>query len=134
MVKANEGGSVLSFVVIGAILVLLLVGGTYFVRQKLFVSANSNGQTPDTSQPKPSDQTDTSKEPTKKDEPAKTPDASQPAQPAQPSSPQQNTASTPPAALPQTGPAETLSVAIGAAFLTATSIAYLRSRRDYASL
>jgi cytoskeletal protein RodZ len=128
MVKANEGGSVLSFVVIGAILVLLLVGGTYFVRQKLFVSADSNGQAPDTSQPKPSDQTDTSKEPTKKDEPAKTPDASQP------SNPQQNTASTPPAALPQTGPVETLSVVMGVAFLTAAFTAYLRSRSDYASL
>jgi cytoskeletal protein RodZ len=134
MVKANEGGSVLSFVVIGAILVLLLVGGVYFVRQKLFVNADNKGQTPDTSQPKPSEKTDTSKEPAKKDEPAKTPDTSQPTQPAQPTNPQQNTAGTAPVALPQTGPVETLSIAIGAAFLTAAFTAYVRSRRDYASL
>jgi cytoskeletal protein RodZ len=127
MVKANEGGSVLSFVVIGAILVLLLVGGTYFVRQKLSVNAQTTGQSPDTSQPKSSDQTDTSKEPAKKEEPA-TPEATQP------TAPPQATTSTPPAALPQTGPVETLSVAIGVAFLTAAFTAYVRSRRDYVSL
>ena len=133
MVKANEGGSVLSFVVIGAILVLLLVGGTYFVRQKLSVNAETASQTPDTSKSNPSDQTNTSKEPTKKDEPAKTPESPKPT-PAQPSTPPQTTASTPPAALPQTGPAETFSIVVGVALLTATFTAYVRSRRDYVSL
>jgi predicted lipid-binding transport protein (Tim44 family) len=131
MGKANEGGSVLSFVIIGAILVLLLIGGTYFVRQKLFVSANNKGQAPDTSQPQPSSQPDTSKKPAKKDEPAKTPDTSSPTQP---SNSGQDTAGAPSTTLPQTGPVQTLSVALGIAFLTATFTAYLRSRRDYASL
>ncbi len=109
MIKTSQGGSVLSFVVIGAALVLLLVGGTYFVRQNLSVSSDNRGRNTDTT-PKPSGQTDTTKEPTKSDEPAKKPEAVQPAKPTTPTptAPQQNTAVTPPASLPQTGSVETL--------------------------
>jgi LPXTG-motif cell wall-anchored protein len=132
MVKVNEGGSVLSFVMIGVILVLALVSGTYFVRQKISVSADTSGQTSDTPAAPQPEQKDTPKEPTKKEETAKTPEASQPTQSS--NNAQQNTPTTPTAALPQTGPAETLSVVIGAALLTAASTAYIRSRRDYVSL
>jgi LPXTG-motif cell wall-anchored protein len=130
MGKVNQGGSALSFVIIGIILVLLLVGGTYFVRQRLLVQADNGRQTTDTPQTKPSDKTDTPEE-SKKEEPTKTPETSQPVQP---DSTAQDTAAPPAANLPQTGPAETLSVILGAAFLTAALAAYMRSRRDYVSL
>lgn len=35
MVRTNQGGSILTFVIIGGVLALLLIGGAYFVRHNL---------------------------------------------------------------------------------------------------
>ena len=131
MNRANEGGSVLSFVVIGAVLAFLLVGGVYFVRQQMTAQAETKPSTTNEPQTSPSEQkTDNSKtEDTNK--PAPNDEQKAPTGQATPNEMPQDTASP---VLPQTGPAQSLTAIVAVALLSATFTAYLRSRRDYAAL
>lgn len=118
MVRANQGGSVLSFIVVGVILTAVLLGGVYFVRQQTAVpvSTPSQGTQPPAADPKPSD--------VPKEEPTKP----------QPQSSSQPTTAPTPATLPQTGPAESFIALVAVAALSVTSISYVRSRRPHLSL
>jgi len=131
MNRVNEGGSVLSFVVIGVVLALLLVSGVYFVRQQMTTRAETKPQTTNEPQTPPSDQKsdepkaeDTNKSATNDEQKASTGSTTPSEMPRNATSP----------ALPQTGPAESVTAIIAVALLSATFTAYLRSRRDYASL
>jgi len=119
MVRTNEGGSVLSFVIVGVVILLLLVGSIFAVRQL-------------TSQPAPLAQ-----------EPAKTtpeqtkPQEQKPEESTKPSSSEKEQASTPQAQtptasnpeLPKTGPTETLGVTLGLMLITLAGVSYVRSRQ-----
>lgn len=42
MVRTNQGGSLLGFIAVGSVMVLLLIGGVYFVRQNLMSETDSD--------------------------------------------------------------------------------------------
>jgi LPXTG-motif cell wall-anchored protein len=120
MVRTNEGGSVLSFVVVGVILAILMVSGVVLVRQQ---SINSHKPAP-----APQKVVKTDKNPTTT--PAPSGGSTTPApQPKAPSS-GSTTTPAPNKELPHTGPAETAMTVLGLGLLTASSVAYLRSRRS----
>ena len=129
MVRTNQGGSVLSFVIVGVILVGLAIGGAYGVRQLM-------------SQPQPSDPKTVATEPDKTEEtPASKPDEKTEEAPAEnkpaEATPQQTQSVAPstsmpaPAvgALPQTGPIENFGALIALSLLSIASVSYVRSRR-----
>lgn len=122
MVRTNQGGSVLGFIIIGIAMALLLIGGAYFVRQQIDQPV-SQGPVKTPEQPKPQPQ---------KPEPAKptpTPTPPHVEKPTPPASLPQTPAPTPSSELPKTGPAETAGVLIAILFLTLASVSYVRSRR-----
>lgn len=41
MVRTNQGGSILGFVIVGVVLALVLLGGAYFIRNNLSTSTDS---------------------------------------------------------------------------------------------
>jgi LPXTG-motif cell wall-anchored protein len=138
MASSNQGGSILSFLVVGGVLAALLIGGAYFVQQRSARSATT--QTPVAVQPasQSKDQADEKAAPaaddkkvaveTKKEEPKK----EEPKKEAPKAAPQ---TTTPPAKeLPKTGPAETISSIIGAGLLSGMLVAYARSRRASVTL
>lgn len=128
MVRTNQGGSVLSFVVVGIILVGLVIGGVYGVRQLL-------------SQPQPSEQTPVATQPEKTQQPQESapkpeekteaPVETKPETAPQPQSTPAPIGTPAPAVneLPRTGPAENVAMLIGLVFLTIASVSYVRSRR-----
>lgn len=122
MGRTNQGGSILSYVIIGGVLALLLVGGVYFMRQQAASPQPAEGPTPVADQP--------AKEPTpEQTQPEEVKPEASTGQPA----PQQ---AQPPAAsgLPQTGPAESIMALLALGSLTAAVIAYMQSRRRLSSL
>lgn len=125
MLRKNQGGSILNFVVVGVVLALLLIGGAYFVRTNTKVTADK------TSSPAPA-KTEASKPRT-----TQQPSAPSPTQPApdKTADGSQTPPATPPTAsnLPETGPAETLSTVVGLGLLSYGAAAYLRSRRARAA-
>lgn len=133
MASSNQGGSILSFLVIGGVLAALFVGGTYLVQQR--ATRSSTNQAPVTVQPanQPADEVDkkttpaaddkkvavdTKNEEAKKDEPKATPQVTTP----------------PSTELPKTGSAEVLSSIIGTGLLSGAIVAYMRSRRSSVTL
>lgn len=133
MVRTNQGGSILGFVIIGGVLALLLVGGAYFVRHTLsptdereepVVSQNDGDDSAQSSDDEP----DASKEKDEQtDEEATLPgrtDANSP-------SSQDNEALDD---LPQTGPEGSLLAGILLSGIVAVGTAYKRSRDITTSL
>lgn len=135
MRRTNQSGSILSFVIIGGVLVLLLVGGTYVVRHMLAPAATN---------PAPVAQKDDSSSNTKKDE--STPDANKPNENNAPktdtSTPSHTDTATLPSGstapeaqtLPTTGPGDVLTSGVMLGGLVASVAIYIRSRRELASL
>jgi hypothetical protein len=121
MVRTNEGGSVLGFVVVGVVVLLLLIGGVFAVRQLTSQPAPLPQEpaktTPD--QVKPQEQT---KEPTGNDKTV-TPDKEQKATP-QPQVPAASKTE-----LPKTGPTETLGFVLSLSLVTLAGVSYVRSRQ-----
>lgn len=128
MVRSNQGGSVLSFLIIGAALVALLIGGVYFAR------AHANDTiaqaTSDQKQSHESNETTAPKLDEEKAKPkpeATKPEVSTPKPQPAPVTPR-------PAQLPQTGPTETFMAMLAIGLLTGTSVAYYRSRQHRLTL
>ncbi|QQG50724.1 MAG: LPXTG cell wall anchor domain-containing protein [Candidatus Saccharibacteria bacterium] len=119
MVRTNQGGSVLSFVIIGVILAAILVGGVYMVRQQ---TSQPSGEAPQEVVEEPPATTPT--EETEKE--AEKPQKEEPVQ--------QTPQTEKEVELPQTGPAESLVSLIAIALLGFTATSYLRSRRAGLSL
>lgn len=119
MVRTNQGGSVLSFLIVGVIFVGLMLSGAYFVRLQ------TNQQT--SNQPKPvvAQPEKTQPEPSLKQEGATEQASIKEESNAVPS----NTTT-----LPQTGPVETMSVLVALMCLSIAGVSYVRSRRIHLPL
>lgn len=128
MARSNQGGSILSFLIIGGILAVLLIGGAYFVQQR--TSHPAPTPAPTTTQPS----TQPSAQSSDKDKKvAEEPKKDTPAQEAPKK--EAPTPATPPAAeLPKTGATEAISSILGAGLLTGVIVAYVRSRRSLVAL
>jgi len=116
MVRTNQGGSVLSFIIIAVVLGALFIGGIVFFHGQMIHGDASQPPTP---------------------QPTASPSANQPT--STPSSPQIVTppvASTGPTAaqLPRTGPEGTAGTLIALTSLTLAVVSYARSRRSQLSL
>lgn len=125
MVRTNQGGSVLSFVIIGIVLTGLFVGGVIIFHNQ--ISSNndvtsqptaSNPSSPPSSTPVPSTSNGSS--------------SSQQGQNTSPVSPSESVSTG--AELPHTGPSEVVEAMAAILLLTASGVAYLRSRRPELSL
>lgn len=128
MVRTDQGGSVLGFVVIGIVMAALLVGGIFAMQQ----SRITPGPTPAPQQPneQPADQKPAEKPSEEKEKPAPQPTP----QSAQQQAPAQLPSNGPMHEMPQTGPVETMASAIAVLLVSGVLIAYIRSRRQLASL
>lgn len=129
MARSNQGGSILSFLIIGGILAVLLIGGAYFVQQRTSHPA-APAPAPTTTQPS----TQPSAQSNDKDKKvAEEPKKDTPAQEAPKK--ESPTPATPPAAeLPKTGATETISSVLGVGLLSGVIVAYVRSRRSLVAL
>lgn len=142
MRRTNQGGSILSFVVIGGIMVLLLIGGAYLVRHTLAPAMNKDtsvaqkdeGSSSDTKKDQTtSEDKSTSDEGTapKTDENT---DATTPGQTEQPSTLPSGSATPETHTLPTTGPDGALVSGVMLSSLVGIAALYVRSRRELASL
>ena len=129
MVRTNQGGSVLSFVMIGAVMVCLFIGGAYIVHQQTTQpsGAAQPAQTP-AKQPetKPLEGSDT---PNKT-----TPEATSPATTDQPNTSQEANPSVEVSQLPHTGPASMLGSLLVIGLLSGVAVSYVRSRHPQLTL
>jgi NhaP-type Na+/H+ or K+/H+ antiporter len=108
--RTSEGGSVISFIVIGVVLAAIVVGGIYVVQKR-------GENAPVATSPSPSPTASTEQAPPAVSSPSPTPGTGK-----SPSSP-----STKGGTLPSTGPSDDLMGAVGFAILLGVIIAYLRS-------
>ena len=140
MVRTNQGGSILGFIVIGAVMAALLIGGVYLVRQNLIPGVKSGAESLQDS----SDSTKPSKDET---ENAKNEGDQSTAQDGQASEPAAGTeqATDKPRTqtgsgtisttdLPETGPAGILLSGLFLSLVVAVTSAYIRSRGLASSL
>jgi LPXTG-motif cell wall-anchored protein len=128
MASSNQGGSILSFLIIGGVLAALFVGGTYLVQQRA-----ARSETVQTPVAQPANQSE-DKTPAAEDKKAAT--KTEPKAEVKQTAPQPAPQSTAPATteLPKTGPAQMLGSIIGLGLLSGTTIAYVRSRRTNVTL
>ncbi len=139
MAHRSEQGNVLGFVLVGALLVVLLLGGIYVVRHAISGSGSNDIATKN----QPETNSSTADDPDNKTNSSESSSGSQaePGDQAQKDSSDKNSSnnqssSTNPSGatgqtgtLPQTGPADTLVSVVGAALLAGASLSYARSRR-----
>lgn len=123
MVRTNQGGSVLNFVIIGAVLVGLLVSGTYVVRHYIL-----KGSTPQAVVNQPVQAPSESPKPNEVSEPPQEASRQQSHASSAPATPHQS-----PAALPQSGPSGVGSL-IPIALLAVVAVSYVQSRHPKRSL
>jgi outer membrane biosynthesis protein TonB len=129
MVRTDQGGSVLGFVVIGVVMAALLVGGVFVMQRQ-----NNPNPTPTPQQPtqQPAEQKPAEKPTEDKSKPQPAPQPAPQQNQQAPSQLPSNNASS--HEMPQTGPVETLASAIAILFISGALISYVRSRRQLASL
>lgn len=135
MVRTNEGGSVLSFAVVGVILAILMLGAVVAVRQQSINSqkpapqkiAKTDDKKSPATTPAPSGDSTAPAPETTAPSSGSTTTPSAPAPQTQPST--GGAVVAPNKELPHTGPAETAMTVLAAGLLTASSVAYLQSRR-----
>lgn len=126
MARINRGGSVLGFSITTLVVAGLLVGGAYTLRQ-LTTQQTAVAQNEPQPQAKPSadqpksDSTSNQKSNPPQDNSTSTPSSS-------------SSASTTAGELPQTGPGSLLGTVAALGLLSATAVAYARSRRPELSL
>jgi LPXTG-motif cell wall-anchored protein len=121
MAHSNQGGSILSFVVVALLLAALLIGGAYAVRR---FTTQPEQQTPSTSQnqPAPHNAAQQNKAADNNSQaPVKV-------------SPQVNNDSSVASQLPQTGTSSLLGSVVALALLSGVAVSYVRSRRPELSL
>lgn len=128
MVRTNQGGSVLSFIIIGVVLVGLLVGGAYVVQQQ--ATPETPPATPTPQQPENENEQPPASERQDKPTPQEQKDNGQESDEAAEGTPPAGNAGE----LPATGPAELLTTLFALGLLSMTAISYTRSRRPDLSL
>jgi hypothetical protein len=127
MVRTDQGGSILSFVIVGAVLASLLVSGAFIVNRQAYqphdvasspapVTNTSSKTTKNTPPTSGAEQAPPVTSPPEKTKVAPT---NKPVQPA----------SSPAAQLPHTGPVQTFAGSIGLGCLTYIITAYIQSRQ-----
>lgn len=126
MVRTNEGGSVLSFAVVGVILAILMIGGVMVVRQQAV-----NNQKPAPHKVVGVDKNKTATTPPSEGNKAPEPQAPAPSKSGSTTTPvpQAPTPAPNTKELPHTGPVETITTLLALGMLTASFVAYLQSRR-----
>ena len=114
MVRTNQGGSVLSFIIIGTVMTLLLLGGIYIVRQQVGIGASVPAPTQPQAPTSGDDSPNPSDEETASEQPDKEPPVATPVVPREEEKPTAtphsksiireilNTVSTSPVAIPKT--------------------------------
>ena len=134
MVRTNQGGSVLGFVIIGGVLALLLIGGVYFVRQQSEVTPSRGiSPTPTENQPREEQSTPNEETPPSNNENKSTEENKNNSQPQTETLPGGGT-NTGTTELPQTGPAESFISVLLLAVVAGLGVSYVRSRRVLRSL
>ena len=118
--RTNQGGSVVSFVVVGIVLVALVAGGIYVLQHRsgtdsTEVTKTSNSPAPSTAAPSGNT-------------PAPTPSSSVQPVPSSPKAPDMTSEPTP-ASMPATGPSDILPGGIMVAILLGLVVAYMQSRQ-----
>jgi len=133
MVRTNQGGSVLGFVIIGGVLALLLIGGVYFVRQQSEATPSRGlSPTPTENQPREEQSTPTEETPPNNNENSNAEEEANNSRPQSETLPGGGATNT--TELPQTGPAESLATVLLLAVLAGMGTSYVRSRRILRSL
>jgi len=130
MVRTNQGGSVLSFVIVGVILVGLILGGAFFVRQRITQPTMPSQPDPVVVQPEKTQQESSPKQEEITEQTATKEESSD-------SGSLSDDSTTTPGStvkLPQTGPVETISVLVALTSLSIAGVSYVRSRRMYLPL
>jgi LPXTG-motif cell wall-anchored protein len=124
MVRTNQGGSVLIFIIAGVVLTALLIGGIFWIHQQ-------NTTAP---APLPTPTTPTAPTEPQASKPEESHDSHQTANntPVQPQA--TNTGPTSSSELPATGPTESVASILVAAIISGTAVSFVRSRREIASL
>lgn len=125
--QVRQSGSVVSFLIVGIVLVGLVTGGLYMLHRQGTDRSMPNGPVATTSNKpasSPSQQAETS--------PSKSPAPSKSTKPESSKSPTVPTAPRTP--LPETGPADNMLSGIAFAILLGVSIAYIQSRRASAEI
>lgn len=135
MVRTNQGGSILGFVIIGGVMALLLVGGAYLVRHNLAPASDSEPVAVEESGSASETQEEEAAKP-EDDEPDVVDDHQQHAEeePKNEQPSQTEAGADSPEHLPQTGPADVLIGGLLLGSITGVSIAYKRSRDALSSL
>lgn len=146
MVRTNQGGSILSFLIVGGVMVLLLVGGAYAVRHFFAPSEGSSeiasrqdeDKSKTDSSGSGSDGSSGNKEPSQQEEntPKKEPNNDTPRPPRESQAPRDPADNQPksPGDLPTTGPEDIVFEGILISSLVALAIAYRQSRQAALSL
>lgn len=143
MVRTNQGGSVLSFVVVGILLLAIFAGGAYLARQYMHPSPEMPtelpGERPQQSSPpeeKSSEQpvSDSQKDDSQKEEAERPQEESKPRSDASGETPASKDNGDGHTTLPETGPAQMLASLLAAGLLSVAAVSYLRSRRPELSL
>ncbi len=122
MVRTEQGGSVLGFVIVSVVLAALLVGGVFMINRR-----DTPVPAPETTQPPAEEKPAETPAPPKENQPQPTPPSGQ-------STPTQLPSNGPVHEIPQTGPAETIMTALAIAFMSGAIVAFVRSKRHLASL
>ena len=120
--RTNQGGSVVSFVVIGVVLVALVIGGIYMLQHR---GGTDTPEVAKTNSPVPAPSASSSSAPAPSS--SKSPAPSKSVQPTPSSSPAPSTGPVP-ENMPATGPSDILSGGVMAAILLGVVVSYTQSR------
>lgn len=147
MVRTRQGGSVLSFVVVGVLLLAIFAGGAYVVRQNMQPAQEElptelpggqpeEGKAPQETprQPTPEDRGDSRPGNTTPEKEGPAPQEAPQSRETEPSEGTSEGGRSHAATLPATGPSQLLASLLAAGLLSATAVSYLRSRRPGLSL
>lgn len=132
MARTNRGGSVLGFSIATLVMAGLLIGGAYTLRQLTSQSTTAVAQN-DTPQSQTKPDVDQSKGDKTNSDGQKSDSSSQNTNTGTVTPPSAS-GSTPATQLPQTGPGSLLGTVAALSLLSATAVAYARSRRPELSL
>ena len=132
MSRIHQGGWVANFIIIGAVLVIGLLGGVYYLRQHNASQEQVATNTDETSTTSTNDTTRDDSANT----PIEAPDTRSETTNPKAAEPEKNTAEqdTDTDELPTTGPSETAASLMAVTALSFSGASYLRSRRAYARL
>lgn len=129
-VRTNQGGSVLSFIIVAVVLLGVVLGGIYLIRRATSPTQTTGDSSQEPSSDAPQSTPEEQKKPVTEPTPATPPTSNN----GQAQTNTGNQSPQPTTTLPQTGPAETISTALILALVTGVLVSYGRSKRQLSSL